>query len=66
MKIIKKEKDYFDQTLDEIKILGLLNGHDPTGQYPILRLFDAFYFKERPFMVNNPNRIPDMTLNNFN
>ena len=30
----------------------MLNGHDPTEQYPILRLYDAFYFKERPFMVS--------------
>lgn len=43
LKIIKNDKDFFDQSLDEIKLLKLVNKHDPADQCHILRLYDYFY-----------------------
>ncbi|GLJ44721.1 hypothetical protein SUGI_0940390 [Cryptomeria japonica] len=51
MKIIKNNKDFFDQSLDEIKILKYVNKHDPADKYHILRLYDYFYHKEHLFIV---------------
>jgi len=45
LKIIKNEKDFFDQSLDEIKLLKLVNKHDPADERHILRLYDYFYFR---------------------
>lgn len=43
LKIIKNDKDFFDQSLDEIKLLKYVNKHDPADEHHILRLFDYFY-----------------------
>lgn len=43
LKIIKNDKDFFDQSLDEIKLLKLVNKHDPADRFHILRLYDYFY-----------------------
>lgn len=43
LKIIKNDKDFFDQSLDEIKLLKFVNKHDPGDERHILRLFDYFY-----------------------
>ena len=43
LKIIKNDKDFFDQSLDEIKLLKLVNKHDPGDEQHILRLYDYFY-----------------------
>ncbi|XP_023518885.1 serine/threonine-protein kinase ppk15-like isoform X3 [Cucurbita pepo subsp. pepo] len=51
LKIIKNDKDFFDQSLDEIKLLKLVNKHDPADQHHILRLYDYFYHQERLFIV---------------
>lgn len=51
LKIIKNNKDYFDQSLDEIKLLRYVNGCDPADQHGIVRLFDYFYYKEHLFLV---------------
>ncbi|KAI4382771.1 hypothetical protein MLD38_008689 [Melastoma candidum] len=51
LKIIKNDKDFFDQSLDEIKLLKLVNKHDPNDQYHILRLYDYFYHREHLFIV---------------
>lgn len=45
LKIIKNNKDFFDQSLDEIKLLKFVNKHDPADQCHILRLYDYFYYK---------------------
>ncbi|KIY98552.1 Dual specificity protein kinase pom1 [Monoraphidium neglectum] len=45
LKIIKNNKDYFDQSLDEIKLLRYVNGHDPNDEHHIVRLYDFFYYK---------------------
>ncbi|KAH7429877.1 hypothetical protein KP509_09G069600 [Ceratopteris richardii] len=51
LKIIKNNKDFFDQSLDEIKLLKYVNKHDPLDKYHILRLYDYFYHREHLFIV---------------
>lgn len=43
MEIIKNNKDFFDQSLDEIKLLKYINKHDPGDKHHLLRLYDYFY-----------------------
>jgi len=45
LQVIKNSKDFFDQSLDEIKLLKLLQQHDPADCKNVLRLYDFFYFK---------------------
>ncbi|CAN8317481.1 unnamed protein product [Cochlearia groenlandica] len=51
LKIIKNDKDFFDQSLDEIKLLKHVNKHDPSDEHHILRLYDYFYHQEHLFIV---------------
>merc|ERR1712151_442252 len=51
LKIIKNDKDFLDQSLDEIKLLKFINVNcDPDEQH-VLRLYDYFYFKEHLVIV---------------
>ncbi|XWS74805.1 hypothetical protein CRYUN_Cryun01aG0029200 [Craigia yunnanensis] len=49
--IIKMIKDFFDQSLDEIKLLKPVNKYDPGDEHHILRLYDYFYHQEHLFIV---------------
>lgn len=49
VKIIKNNKDFFDQSLDEIKLLKFVNKNDPADKYHILRLYDYFYYRVSSF-----------------
>ena len=51
LKVVKNNKDYFDQSLDEVKVLRYVNAADPGDEYGILRLYDCFYFKEHLILV---------------
>ncbi|WOL09378.1 hypothetical protein Cni_G18131 [Canna indica] len=51
VKIIKNNKDFFDQSLDEIKLLKFVNKHDPSDKFHILRLYDYFYYREHLLIV---------------
>mmetsp|Transcript_111146 Transcript_111146/g.314586 ORF Transcript_111146/g.314586 Transcript_111146/m.314586 type:complete len:647 (-) Transcript_111146:51-1991(-) len=51
MKIIKNDKDFFDQSLDEIKLLKYLNVNGNVDEHRILRLYDYFYYKEHLIIV---------------
>nr|KYP67422.1 putative serine/threonine-protein kinase dyrk2 [Cajanus cajan] len=51
VKIIKNNKDFFDQSLDEIKLLKYVNKHDPADKFHILRLYDYFYYREHLLIV---------------
>lgn len=51
VKIIKNNKDFFDQSLDEIKLLKFVNKNDPADKYHILRLYDYFYYREHLLIV---------------
>lgn len=51
MKMIRNDKDYVDQSLDEIQLLRYLKANaDPDAHY-CLRLLDYFYFQEHLFLV---------------
>ncbi|TVU19747.1 hypothetical protein EJB05_35918 [Eragrostis curvula] len=51
LKIIKNDKDFFDQSLDEIKLLKFVNKYDPEDEHHVLRLYDYFYYQEHLFIV---------------
>ncbi|CCW67873.1 unnamed protein product [Phytomonas sp. Hart1] len=51
LKIINNSKDFFDQSLDEIRLLTLLNTQRDPDEVHILRLIDAFYYKEHTMLV---------------
>ncbi len=52
LKVIKNNKDFFDQSLDEIKLLQYINSRGDTENNHILRLLDYFYTKEHLFIVS--------------
>lgn len=43
----QNNKDYFDQSLDEVKLLRYINAADSTDRHGILRLHDYFYYRVR-------------------
>jgi serine/threonine protein kinase len=51
MKIIKNDKDFFDQSLDEIKLLKYINVNGDVDENCVLRLYDYFYHKEHLIIV---------------
>jgi serine/threonine protein kinase len=51
MKIIKNNKDFFDQCLDEIKLLKYIKVSGDTHKYHLLDMYDYFYYKEHLFIV---------------
>ncbi|KAL1499804.1 hypothetical protein AB1Y20_012489 [Prymnesium parvum] len=51
VKMTRNNKDFFDQSLGEIKLLQHLNKADPDDSHCVLRMFDFFYFKEHLFIV---------------
>ena len=51
MKIIKNHKDFFDQSLDEIKVLAHVNGLDPDDSFHVVHMLDYFYHREHLFII---------------
>jgi len=51
MKIIENNKDYFDQSIDEIKLLKYINYNGDVDSKNILKVYDYFYHKEHLFIV---------------
>ncbi|CAD8064500.1 unnamed protein product [Paramecium sonneborni] len=51
MKIIENNKDYMDQSIDEIKLLRYINCNGDCDAKNVLRLYDFFYHKEHLFLV---------------
>lgn len=51
MKVIKNTKDFFDQSLDEIKILELLRQTNQCSENNILEMKTFFYHKEHLIIV---------------
>ncbi|KAL3650271.1 hypothetical protein CASFOL_006674 [Castilleja foliolosa] len=66
LKIIKNDKDFFDQSLDEIKLLKFVNKYDPADERHILRLYDYFYFQEHLFIVTELLRANLYEFQNYN
>lgn len=54
----QNNKDYFDQSLDEIKLLKYVNSMDPNDEYAVVRLYDFFYYKVGKGLLNGPKRMP--------
>ncbi|GMH36499.1 hypothetical protein BSKO_04367 [Bryopsis sp. KO-2023] len=51
LKMVKNNKDFFDQSLDEIKLLRFINAQDPCDEKGVVRMYDFFYYKEHLFLV---------------
>ena len=51
MKIIENNKDYYDQSIDEIKVLRYINVNGDVDSRNVLKLIDYFYHKEHLFIV---------------
>jgi serine/threonine protein kinase len=51
LKIIENNKDYVDQSIDEIKLLRYINANGDPDENNFLRLYDYFYHKEHLFIV---------------
>jgi tRNA A-37 threonylcarbamoyl transferase component Bud32 len=51
LKIIENNKDYLDQSLDEIKLMRYINANEDVDEKNILKLYDYFYHKEHLFIV---------------
>lgn len=52
LKVIKNNKDFFDQSMDEIKLLQYINSSGDSDKKHVLRLIDFFYYKEHLFIVS--------------
>mmetsp|Transcript_36729 Transcript_36729/g.88778 ORF Transcript_36729/g.88778 Transcript_36729/m.88778 type:complete len:287 (+) Transcript_36729:551-1411(+) len=50
-RLSRTTRTFFDQSLDEIKILKYMNAHDTRDEHHLLQLYDYFYFKEHLFIV---------------
>jgi dual specificity tyrosine-phosphorylation-regulated kinase 2/3/4 len=51
LQVIRSNKDFFDQSLDEIKLLQLVNAADPEDTSGVVRLHDFFYWREHLVLV---------------
>jgi serine/threonine protein kinase len=51
VKIIKNNKDFFDQSLDEIKLLKYIKANGDTEENHVIKMLDHFYYKEHLFIV---------------
>lgn len=51
LKVVKNNKEYVDQSLDEVKLLRYLNLAGDADQHRVLRLKEYFYYKEHLFIV---------------
>jgi len=51
MKIIENNKDYFDQSVDEIKLLRYIDLNGNVEEKNVLKFHDFFYHKEHLFIV---------------
>lgn len=51
MKVIRNEKDYVDQSLDEIKLLRYINCNGDVDMLHCVRLLDFFYYKEHLIII---------------
>ena len=51
LKIIENNKSYFDQSLDEIKVLNFVNSNGDPDKLNFLKAIDFFYYKEHLIIV---------------
>ncbi|OQR85598.1 dual specificity tyrosine-phosphorylation-regulated kinase [Achlya hypogyna] len=51
LKVIKNNKEYFDQGIDEIRVLEFMRSMGDVDAHHVLRLLDYFYYKEHLILV---------------
>jgi len=51
LKVVKNSKSFFDQSIDEVRLLRYINAADPQDNHGILRLYDFFYHREHLILV---------------
>ncbi|KAF1777244.1 P-loop containing nucleoside triphosphate hydrolase [Phytophthora cactorum] len=51
LKIIKNNKEYFDQGVDEVRVLEYIDRNCKVDERHLVRLLDAFYFREHLIIV---------------
>ncbi|KAL4155571.1 hypothetical protein PRNP1_007679 [Phytophthora ramorum] len=51
LKIIKNNKEYFDQGVDEIRVLEYIDENCKVDERHLVRFMDAFYFREHLILV---------------
>lgn len=51
LKVIKNNKDFFDQGLDEIQVLKYLAASGDVDEVHVVRLLDSFYYREHLIIV---------------
>ncbi len=44
---VQNSKSFFDQSIDEVRLLRYINAADPLDRHGILRLYDFFYHRVR-------------------
>lgn len=49
--VVKNDKHFLDQSLDEIKLLLYLNNAGDCDEAHVLQMFDFFYYKEHLVIV---------------
>lgn len=56
LKIIKNNKEYFDQGVDEVRLLQYIASHCNVDDKHLVRLLDYFYFREHLIIVTEVRR----------
>lgn len=51
MKVIKNEKDFVDQSLDEVQVLRYVNCNGDVDSFHCLKMYDFFYYKEHLIII---------------
>ena len=51
LQVIKNNKDFLDQSLDEIKLLRYINTVGDADEHNVLILYEYFYHKEHLILV---------------
>eukprot|EP01128_Nolandella_sp_AFSM9_P004536 TRINITY_DN2048_c0_g1_i1.p1 TRINITY_DN2048_c0_g1~~TRINITY_DN2048_c0_g1_i1.p1 ORF type:complete len:896 (-),score=188.53 TRINITY_DN2048_c0_g1_i1:165-2720(-) len=51
LKVVKNNKDFFDQCLDEVKLLQYLRDNGDADDLNFVKMLDYFYYKEHLFIV---------------
>jgi serine/threonine protein kinase len=51
LKVVKNNKEFVDQSLDEIKLLRYINAQGDVDEHHVIRMRDYFYHREHLFIV---------------
>ncbi|KAG5191031.1 kinase domain protein [Tribonema minus] len=52
LKVVKNDKDLFDQSLDEIQLLRYMGARGDAERHHFLAMHDCFYYREHLFIVS--------------